>query len=463
MSLSKLYSDIVAKTALGYTNPEIQDITKAVEELLNRLVSGEMKIDLGYSLPYPDEPTFIPKFRCAYLQPCGSMAEKTALWKSARYQGKENNFIEFDYLVVLENMLIPGDKIEFVSIGSEDCPCCSGVIIGFERVDCELFAVGLLSYLCSKINTMCSCRVGSNVIGLENDSHGTRPCEQCTVVKDTGYLQIAKVADFNPEEIKDKVNCSIVLYWTSHTDSLMAPSIETLQLTEKIKRLLIRVDVLPAFKCPVCTSPGPDFGLWGPHEIHGNRDDDDDDGDYDDHDRFVIAKECYKCRTHNFMISYSMYELNAIQNVSEKHKQCYRIIKFLFGQFIYWTRIDMYSYHAKVAFLTHCQTCTDDGEDCTTCITEVFQCLVEAYTSKSLELPVFHMRERLKLEFCNSYVRNLCISSLLSIFSDINSLATNKDFNTQDNLYSVVNLIKRTCRALLDGKFDIEDIHGKFK
>ena len=442
MSLSKLYGDIVAMATVDHSNPEIQDIKSAVEELLNRLVSGN--INMNYEGCGGFQSTL--KFRCTYLQPCGSMAEETALWKCVRRQGRQSPFIEFDFLVVLDN------QRHVVNIRPGNCQGCRKIYIGdyaidyYDAIANNTFVNAFLSALYSRIKNKCQCRVGSYVTSLEDDNHDSRPCDQCRVDKTTGYLQIAKVADLTPCNIKQSEHCSIVLYWTSHTDSLLVPNIETLQLTELIKRLLIRVDILPAFEIP-----------------------DDGDGDQSGIKRFIIPKNCprcFRCERCMFMISYSMYEGNAIHNkASKKHKQSYKIIKFLYGQFIYWTEVDWYlnSYHAKVAFLTHCQTCTDGEEDCTRCVTEILQSLVEAYPSWSLELPEFHALKSKGIGYGNTYNFKLCISSLLSIVSDLNSLADNTQFNTQYRPCHVVDLIKRTCLALLDGKPGLIDRHGKVK
>ena len=438
MSLSKLYCDIIAKATVDHSNPEIEDIKSAVEELLNRLVSGHIYMDDDYDDGYDDLPSTLT-FRCSYLQPCGSMAEETALWKSVRRQEQESHFIEFDFLVVLDN------QRHVVNIGPGDCQGCMKIYIGNYAVAYNRFADAFLTALYSRINAMCNCHVDSNATSSENDYHDSRPCDQCRVDRTTGYLQIAKVAHLTPRNVKESEHCSLVLYWTNHTDSLLAPNIDTLHLTERIKRLVIRVDILPAF------------------EITGNGD-----GDQSEIKRFIIPKECPRCGRYTFMVSFSMYEWNAIHNIaSKKHKQSYKIIKFLYGQFIYWTEVDEYlnSYHAKVAFLTHCQTCTDEEEDCTRCVTEILQSLVEAYTSRYIELPEFHALKSKWIGYNDrqGYNFKLCISSLLSVVSDLNSLAGNTQCNTQYRPCHVVDLIKRTCRELLDGKLDIEDIHGKFK
>ena len=428
MSLSKLYDDIVAKATVNRSSQEIKDISSAMEEMLGRLVSGGMEV-----IYHKNSFTTTLKFGPSYLQPCGSMAEGTALWKSVKRQGRERKFIEFDYLVILGNQ----DKVVVIKEGN-----CQGCM-GFNNRNDELlrpraFCRSFLSALYCKINNMCSCLVDSNDTGTEVDS---RPCDSCTVVRSTGYLQFAKIPDISAENVAENVkeneHCSLVLYWTSSTDSFLAPNVETLQSTEKIKRLVIRVDIVPAFEFP------------------DNRDGD---------KRFIISKLCPHCDCLDcFMVSYCMHEMTAIRHVSEIHKQSYIIIKFLLGQLIYWTGDDEFtnSYYAKVAFLTHCQTCTDEHGDCTKCITEILQSLVD--TSGSLKLLKFHQVASLRIREYDVDVTlfQLPLLSLLHVISQLKRHSEKS--NSQYRPCHVVGLIKQTCRLLFEGDPGIHEVNGKFK
>ena len=438
MSLSKLCSDIIDKAAVDHDSTEIQDITSAMEELLNRLFSDEITVKYSrYEL----------KFRCSSIQPCGSMAEKTSLWKYTRRQGGERKYIEYDNLVLLD------DVENVIRIGPGDWQGCRTLYIGDHVVSAYVFVCSFLDTIYSRIDIMCSCHAEPNDTCSDNDSRDSRPCDFCRVDRGTGYLHIAKVADFNRENVKLSEHCSLVVYWTSHTGSLMAPNIDTLQLTEIINRLVIRVDILPAFVIP------------------DNRDDDE-----SGLQRFVIPKICPSCGVGSggLMVSYCRYEWKAIHtDASSMHKQAYSMLKFLYGQFSYWTETHTYlkSYHAKIAFITHCETCTDDGEDCIRCVINILQSLVEAYTSDSLNLPKFHGLRSLELMgniFTSRrnvvdaiYIYKLYILSMISVVSQLKNLAEDKQCNPQYRLRPVVDLIKRTCLALLDGKLDMQETDGK--
>ena len=442
MSLSKLCSDIVDKAAVDHKSQEIQDITSALEELLNRLFSDE--ITVKYKLNEYFKATL--KFRCSSIQPCGSMAEKTSLWKYTRRQGGERKYIEYDNLVLLDDV----KNVIRIYPGYGNCQGCRELYIGDHVVSDYAFVCSFLDTIYSRIDTKCSCHAEPNDTCSDNDSRDSRPCDYCRVDRGTGYLHIAKVADFNRWNVKYSEHCSLVVYWTSrHTGSLMAPNIDTLQLTERIERLVIRVDILPAFVIP------------------GNRDDDE-----SGLRRFVIPKPCSSGHFHKFMVSYCRYEWKAIHNASSMHKQAYSMLKFLYGQFSYWTETDEYlkSYHAKVAFITHCETCTDDREDCIRCVTDILQSLVETYTSTVgppqfyLNLPKFHGLRSLKLMGRVSIpaidISKLYIISMKSVVSQLKSLTETKQCNSQYRLRHVVDLIKRTCLALLDGKLDMQKTHG---
>ena len=298
MSLSKLYDDIVAKAKVNRSSREIQDISSAVEEMLTRLISGEIEMNYDdYSLK------LTLKFHKVDLEPCGSMAEQTSLWKSTRRQLRQNTFLEYDYLAVLQN---EDNVVKIERGGRPGCQGCREIYSVGDRILWPgEFNKAFLETLYSRIHSRCSCCVDPDDTCSEDDRHDSRPCTECTVVRDTGYLQIAKIPHISRFYVKQSEHCSLVFYWTSRTDSLLAPNVETLQPTEKIKRLVIRVDLLAAFEFP------------------SNRD-----GDQCGIKRFIIAKNCPYCYitphcyiTLGCMVSYCMHELNAIKHVSDQHRQ----------------------------------------------------------------------------------------------------------------------------------------------
>ena len=64
--LNKLFEEVITKVSIDYASEEIQDIQTAVQSLLQRIVDRVNERGM---------------FKICRIQPCGSMAERTALWK----------------------------------------------------------------------------------------------------------------------------------------------------------------------------------------------------------------------------------------------------------------------------------------------------------------------------------------------------------------------------------------------
>lgn len=110
MALRAFFDDIVCGASVDQSCPELQDIKSALTELLHRY-SADMS-----------ERTIC---RVSRLYPCGSMVEKTALWKTNAeiyhankcYRRKyAKTYIEFDILAVL-------DASQNI-VGVQGCPEC---------------------------------------------------------------------------------------------------------------------------------------------------------------------------------------------------------------------------------------------------------------------------------------------------------------------------------------------------
>ena len=435
MSLSKLYKDIAAKAAIPYSSAEIQDIRASVEHLLLALLSDDLNVD--YNDFHGIKTTMT--FKCSYLKPCGSMEENTSLWKSVKRSGRESKYIELDYLAVLSN------RSNVVNIREGDCNGCRKIYNNNNALEFRRFGPAFLSALYAKIESMCSCQIEPERTTLTNEFLYRRGCLKCTYAKDTGYLQIAKVPDFSRKNVKHSEHCSLVFYWTSRTNSLLAPNIDTLELTEKINRLVVRVDILPAFE--IVSYNDRDHS----HLRNGHL------------NRFIVPKRCPKCIARKtFMISYCMHEWHAIHNsASEQHKLSYCMVKFLYGQFVYWTEIEEYlnNYHAKVAFLTHLQSCSNNDEHCTRCITEIFRSLITAYTSESLEMPQFHALKTFELRpprarhYSDSHIigARFCVESLLSVVSELSSHSEDKQSSSLYRPYHVIGFVLSDL-SVVDGR-----------
>ena len=105
-TLHAFFDAVLANTAIDFDSPEVEDITAAVEELLDRYTR---KLNESNDL-----------FQISHIQPCGSMVEKTAVWRSVRRVENssymDEKYFEFDFLAVLE-------KSDEISL-KEVCPGC---------------------------------------------------------------------------------------------------------------------------------------------------------------------------------------------------------------------------------------------------------------------------------------------------------------------------------------------------
>ena len=153
-----------------------------------------------------------------------------------------------------------------------------------------------------------------------------------------------KVSNFN------RFDCSLKLLWTSYVSSLSDFDCKgTLQTTKQIKYLPIHIDFIPARKI-------------NGQQINGSN------------PLFLVPKTCSFCRE-QCRLSDCLGEIEYfLNNVSEKHKKAYLIIKFIF-QFFGWPP----KYHLKVIQFHHCKICTDTSEDYTTCVKSILRELEQSY------------------------------------------------------------------------------------
>lgn len=99
--LKVFFNDILDNVSIDYGNPEICDIKKSVREFLNRMTERINKRGI---------------FTISRIEPCGSMAERTSLWKIGDQnllpgeKSKTNVTVEFDFLAVLEKPLCKVEK-----------------------------------------------------------------------------------------------------------------------------------------------------------------------------------------------------------------------------------------------------------------------------------------------------------------------------------------------------------------
>ena len=344
--LKTFYENILRNAALDFNNKEIQDIQTAVRQMLER-VTAQMNAD-------PES-----GFKIAHIQPCGSMEEKASILKSGReaydYNGvRLTQYIEFDYLAII-------DKSDDVRLEGR-CPACH---LGRESIlkqgNGDEFPLKpgsdrvFNSQVRRSIASLCSCF--SLVFRRYEDDDPYLPtafpfepanpngCPRCTVAMDTGCLTVM------PTVINDIFDyCSLILLWTSFVSSLSNFDCDdTLQTTKQIKYLPIHIDFIPARK------------ISG-QQINGSN------------PLFLVPKRCFYC-SWPCRLSDCLGEIEYfLNNVSEKHRKTYLIIKFILQLFWFPPK-----YHLKVIFFHHCKICTDPSEDCATCVLSILRELSQSY------------------------------------------------------------------------------------
>ena len=349
--LKKFYENILRNAALNFNNKGIQDIQTAVRQMLERVTA---QINAEAESP----------FKISYIQPCGSMEEKSSILKTIKKPYDHNGvrltkYIEFDYLAIIDQ---PDDvRLE------GPCPGCHlGIESILKQGNVDKFPLGddsdgvFNSQLGRSIASLCSCfspvfrrdykPYFPTAFYFEPANPNINGCPSCTVTMDTGCLTVM------PKVINDSLFwCSLQLLWTSYVSSLSDFDCnDTLQTTKQIKYLPIHIDFIPAHK------------ISG-QQINGSS------------PLFLVSKTCSycgeKCRLSDCLSEIEYF----LKSVSEKQKKAYLIIKFI-SQFF----VDLPKYHLKIILFQHCKICTDTSEDYATCVMSILREIGQSYENGEL-------------------------------------------------------------------------------
>ena len=379
MAFRSFCEDVVNNVSVDFGNGEVQDIASAVKELLQR-----------YSRKMDEQ----GPFKISRLHACGSMEEKTALWKShPKYlldKGQlDQNYIEFDYLAILEK---PKGFVH-----RRGCPACieiTGVEIAKTAVDEQLAdekdIPGWLynhpsvvekefhSRLISSLVSLCDCYtieecIKSEKIDRRNEykiiqtsGEVKENCTACTVCRQSGSLHIATLTPSNYGSALEPKGSSLVLRWTSTAKTLMKANSETLQRNKQIDDISINIDLLPAYE------------LFEQTEA-----------EEPEHKCFIVAKKCSLCvENGTWRVSYSINETDAFLNVvSTNHRKCYMVIKYLCEQTSVHNILasSLNGYHVKTAVLRHSEDCSVEDNDYTRCIFSIMGHLRSAFSCNHLD------------------------------------------------------------------------------
>ena len=369
--LEELYGYIISNAPIDFTLQEINDIQNAVQNMLERI---RMRVnERGV-------------FKIGRTLSSGSMHEKTSLWKY--FEGCP--YLEFDYLAVLENVL---EQYE------NNCKACVKLVnapvdlqrlkkyynrednVNAKRLVNNIFLNEINSCLSSSCDCLSFARnnyetivkdtselhsnvyMGGRDISFQPTSARHKPgCEHCTVYMPTGSLSVN--TDIHIIEFyQSPNNCSLILLWTSNTNTLSAPDKLLLHNPSTISSMPIFVDFLPALEALKPTLSRTEY----------------------EHDFFIVPKGCNVCHvsddSSNWRKSLCRDELYSFNiEMSDKHRRCYQIIKFLSKG----TSSILSNYHLKTVVLNHHTTCSDSTDLYVNCVFAMLRDILRAYTTFEL-------------------------------------------------------------------------------
>ena len=248
--LDELFQDLLRKASIDYSSSEICDIQAAVTTLLERVVAKVNERGI---------------FKIRRIHQCGSMAEKTSLWKCDHEKGEI--FTEFDWLALLENM----------HETSYDMTLCKGGVtlhelpINYKALDKyyggtvlsersryilgENFDILFVKELDTSLRSLCSCvSVGITHASQHNaivsdgksSTHGSDICE---VNMPTGVLRVnSTIPVVRDIDNKGPEKCSMVLHWTSKAKSLVVYDPLLLGQLQTMTSFPVYIDFLPTLE-----------------------------------------------------------------------------------------------------------------------------------------------------------------------------------------------------------------------
>ena len=420
--LNTLFHDIIEKISIN-ENQEMLDVQSAVLMMLNNVKERLNKRGV---------------FNISYIQPCGSMVEKTAIWKCD--QSCRNLYIEFDFLAVLRN--------DTVSIFGNECQGCyrvSNSPVNMEllrslyssldaslqscmndiRVFDNLFIQDVINSVISSRHCLSADFKDSSYEGLYRKfSINTcilreTCCQMCSVEMPTGRLRVHTDIDIDIDTPPS--NCSLVFLWESRLKTLTAPLDLFLDKTEPVKNLTIYVDFIPALA--VCKLGSFDRVIELEHET------------------FIVPKRCaWRNTCENravdgaWRISSCLIEIDHMSKLDTNHRKSYRFVKFLCQIMANTYTFGFYPvnrYHVKIIALNHCRTCSSVCyRNCADCVLEMLADLQAVYTSGNLD--AFRHIHRAPAT---------CISSFQSLFhgSGVPSFENARFRNLIDSIRSAAN------------------------
>ena len=366
--LNEMLEQVNTRSSIDYCNDEIKDIKTAVHTMLERIVTRVNKRRW---------------FKISRIVPCGSMVERTTVLKFV--YGNEM-YTEFDFLANLDyspNIICCDHHCgQCVKVSKLPVPVRAESIKLQEYGDRFLRQCDKLGHLgtasrCDhlfwgEINTClgsdCQCFsvqyrnepiLPSYSYKLAAECESDYRCDKCVVEMPTGILRVNHSVKVGKH--KD-AKCSLAFMWTSKANTL--PVYDHLLQAEarQVTSLPIHVDFLPALEV---RKDKPDEAV---------------------HDFFLVPKRCNVCGyggAEKWRKSNCMAEIAYIVNeMSEKHRKCYKIIKY----FISTVDVSRYinCYYVKTVALNHSRECSDSSEGCAECVLGILTDLQHVYETETL-------------------------------------------------------------------------------
>ena len=370
--LNKLLDKVVTKASIDNSNQEILDIQTAVRTMLDKIVTRVNERG---------------RFQISTFVPCGSMAEQTTVLK---FDYKKEMYTEFDFLANLDYSpdIICRDHHCGQCVMVSELPVPVGAESKLQEYDDDEFDLIGTAARCDhlfrrEINTClgsdCHCFsvqyddepiFPSYSYKLHAECKSDYRCDKCVVEMPTGILRVNHSVSVGKH--KD-VNCSLAFMWTSKANTLPVYDSSLQEEARQVTSLPIHVDFLPALEV---LKDKPDEAV---------------------HDYFLVPKHCNVCdddgdrfRQYNWRKSNCLAEIAYIVNeMSEKHKKCYKIIKYLLSTVVIVViSRNINWYYLKTVTLNHSRECSDSSEGCADCVLKILTDLKHAYETKTLTL--FH-------------------------------------------------------------------------
>ena len=357
--LNDIFEEMHTKVSINYSQREVQEIQTAVQTMLDRVVARVNERGI---------------FKISRIEPCGSMVEKTAVWKYRKTT--RDRFTEFDYLGILD---IPRDIVRrdegcgqcvglsilpMTTNGSNDRQNFSSVTLLPDRNRCD-FMFWKEVNVC--LGTSCDCFsvdvddeiYQSLTYTLASKCDPNYRCDECVVEMPTGILRVN-----DSISVGRITESSLAFSWMSKGDTLSAYDRMLQEGAEKITSLPIHVDFLPAIEEPQTKLD-----------------------DAYRHNVLLVPKRCNVCNRYDYWRkSCNLLEIVYMVNeVSAKHRKCYKIIKYLLSLQEYQS---FSGYFLKTAALNHSRECSDSSEGCAECVLKILTELKHAYETETLNL--FH-------------------------------------------------------------------------